>query len=240
MSSDAHRSLLGDSASESAASVGSGLSDASASRCGGGAGCSGCEPRLAIRVVAMGKGEDDEDDLDADESPRARSGSGGNRQRRSQRVHGRAVLHAGGGFSFREDREGGEVRMKSWKQACFFCLAVFAFLFTPNFFVFLKNLLSKNENKKKTAPPLHDLKPLRPMLLLALRRRRRRRKRCGGEGKIERLLLRGRGLGPRRRPPGPAAAPALLDLDLGLGRGSRFFSFSFPLLLPRFRALFGL
>ena len=68
----------------------------------------------------------------------------------------------------------------------------------------------------------------------------RRRKRCGGEGKIERLLLRGRGLGPRRRPPGPAAAPALLDLDLGLGRGSRFFSFSFPLLLLLFRALFGL
>jgi len=27
----------------------------------------------------------------------------------------------------------------------FFCLTVFAFLFTPDFFVFLKNLLSKNE-----------------------------------------------------------------------------------------------
>ena len=59
----------------------------------------------------MGKGEDDEDDLDADKSPRASSSSGGNRRRRTQRVQGRAVLHASGGFSFRQDREG-KVRKK--------------------------------------------------------------------------------------------------------------------------------
>ena len=118
MPSDAHRSLLlGDSASESDGSARSGgVSASSRSCCGGGAGCGGCEPRLAISVVAMGEGEgegdddDDDDDLDSDrKSPRggATTSSSGIRQqqqRRRQRVRGRAVLHEGGGFSFREDR----------------------------------------------------------------------------------------------------------------------------------------
>lgn len=112
-STDARRSLLGDSASESDSSVRSGILSATAScpsNCGGGAGCSGCVPRLAIRV-SMGGGEadaDDETDEDLDDrGPRRASGSGGSQQRRRRQVHGRAVLHANGGFSFRQDREGG-------------------------------------------------------------------------------------------------------------------------------------
>ena len=111
-SSDARRSLLGDSASESDSSVRSGLSAASPSNCGGGAGCSGCVPRLAIRVAIGGEGEDDEDD-DLD--------SLDDKSRRRQRVHGRAVLHAGGGFSFRQDREGGGKVRKGKGSGAFSC-----------------------------------------------------------------------------------------------------------------------
>ena len=158
-SSDARRNLLGDSASESGDfSVRSGLSAASPSSCGGGAGCSGCEPRLAIRVAAIGEGdegEDDEDDDDLDDkSSRRASGSGiqQQQQRRRQRVQGRAVLHAGGGFSFRQDREGGGGKVS--KQRVFsFCLAFFLLPHFPFFLQIPRVLLLLQASQPLSRPP---------------------------------------------------------------------------------------
>ena len=149
MPSDAHRSLLGgDSASESDASVRSGLSmpqlrDAGAAPA---AAAASRGSRSGSSRWARAKRTTRTTRVDADKSPRARSGSGGQPAAPEPRECAAARCSTPGGLLF----QGGQGRRRGEDEeleAGVFFFWVFAFFFAPDFFVFLKNLSRKTKKK---------------------------------------------------------------------------------------------